>query len=63
MAEIHALVDVNASIDKVWEIISDLDNEPNSGRVLKKSGIFLVVRIRLSVRSQLHSEIRSVCKK
>ena len=28
MAEIHALVDVNASIDKVWEIISDLDNEP-----------------------------------
>ena len=28
MAEIHALVDVNASIDKVWEIIADLDNEP-----------------------------------
>ena len=28
MAEIHALVDVNASIDKVCEIISDLDNEP-----------------------------------
>ena len=28
MAEIHAKVDVNASIDKVWEIIADLDNEP-----------------------------------
>jgi carbon monoxide dehydrogenase subunit G len=28
MAEIHALIDVNAPIDKVWGIISDLDNEP-----------------------------------
>ena len=28
VAEIHAKVDVNASIDKVWEVIADLDNEP-----------------------------------
>ncbi len=28
MAEIRALVDVDASVDKVWEIVSDLDNEP-----------------------------------
>ena len=27
MAEIHASVDVNVTIDKVWDVISDLDNE------------------------------------
>ncbi len=28
MAEIHASIDLDAAVDKVWEIISDLDNEP-----------------------------------
>lgn len=28
MAEIHASVEINAPIEKVWNIISDLDNEP-----------------------------------
>ena len=28
MAEIHASVDVNVTIDKVWDVISDLDNQP-----------------------------------
>ena len=28
MAEIHASVDVNVTIDKVWDVISDIDNEP-----------------------------------
>ena len=28
MAEIQAQVKVNASVDKVWDIISDIDNEP-----------------------------------
>ncbi len=28
MAEIRASVEINASIEKVWNIISDLDNEP-----------------------------------
>ena len=28
MAEIQASVDVNVTIDKVWDVISDLDNEP-----------------------------------
>ena len=28
MAEIHASVDVSVTIDKVWDVISDLDNEP-----------------------------------
>ena len=28
MAEIHAFVEINAPLDKVWNIVSDLDNEP-----------------------------------
>ncbi len=28
MAEIRALVEINASLDKVWNLVSDLDSEP-----------------------------------
>ena len=28
MAEINVLVEINAPIDKVWNIVSDIDNEP-----------------------------------
>ena len=28
MADIQATVDIHASVDKVWDIVSDLDNEP-----------------------------------
>jgi carbon monoxide dehydrogenase subunit G len=28
MAEIHASVEINASLEEVWNIVSDLDNEP-----------------------------------
>ena len=28
MAVIQAQVQINASVDKIWEIVSDLDNEP-----------------------------------
>jgi len=28
MAIIDTSIDINASVDKVWDIISDLDNEP-----------------------------------
>ncbi|MDW7640905.1 MAG: SRPBCC family protein [Nitrosarchaeum sp.] len=28
MAEIEVFVEINASVDKVWEIVSDLDSEP-----------------------------------
>lgn len=28
MAEIEVFIEINASVDKVWEIVSDLDNEP-----------------------------------
>ena len=36
MAEIHASVDVNVTIDKVWDVISDLDNEPKFWKVTKE---------------------------
>ena len=36
MAEIHASVDVNVTIDKVWDVISDLDNEPKSWKGTKE---------------------------
>ena len=29
MVQIQAVVEINAPLDKVWEIISDLDSEPN----------------------------------
>ena len=38
MAIIDASVDINASVDKVWDIISDLDGEPKFGRASKKQG-------------------------
>jgi len=28
MAEIKATIEINASVDKVWEVVSDLDNDP-----------------------------------
>ena len=36
MAEIHASVDVNVTIDKVWDVISDLDNEPKFSKGTKE---------------------------
>ena len=28
MAEIKAAIEINASVDKVWEVVSDFDNDP-----------------------------------
>ena len=28
MPEIKASIEINASVDKVWEVVSDLDNDP-----------------------------------
>ena len=28
MAKIEAVIDINSTIDNVWNIISDIDNEP-----------------------------------
>ena len=35
MAEIKASVIINATVDKIWEIISDINNEPEFGKGTK----------------------------
>jgi ribosome-associated toxin RatA of RatAB toxin-antitoxin module len=37
MAEINASVDITASVDTVWNIISDLDNEPKFWKGTKET--------------------------
>ena len=37
MTIINSSIDINASIEKVWNIISDLDNEPKFWKGTKKS--------------------------
>ena len=39
MATIDVSVDINAPIDKVWDIISDLDNEPKFWKGTKETKI------------------------
>ena len=39
MAIIETSVDINASVDKVWAIISDLDNEPKFWKGTKETKI------------------------
>ncbi len=36
MATIQVKVEINATIDKVWDIVSDIDNEPKFWRGTKK---------------------------
>lgn len=36
MVQIHASVEINSSVDKVWDIISDLDSEPKYWKGTKK---------------------------
>ena len=39
MATIETSIEINASIDKVWDIISDLDNEPKFWKGTKETRI------------------------
>ena len=39
MAIIDTSVDINASVDKVWDIISDLDSEPKFWKGTKETRI------------------------
>ena len=36
MAEIETSIEISAPIDKVWELVSDIDNEPNFWRGTKE---------------------------
>ena len=39
MTVIDVSIDINATIDKVWDIISDLDNEPKFWKGTKETRI------------------------
>jgi carbon monoxide dehydrogenase subunit G len=58
MAEIEALVEISAPIDRVWSIISDIDNEPKFWRGTKeirnisKSGNVVNREITIAFRDQ-----------
>ena len=39
MATIYASVDINAPVNKIWDIISDLDNEPKFWKGTKETKI------------------------
>ena len=56
MTIINSSIDVNASIEKVWNIISDLDNEPKfwkgtkESRTISKDGNVIVREIIIAFR-------------
>jgi len=56
MAIIDASISINASVDKVWDIISDLDNEPKfwkgtkESRTISKDGNVIVREIIIAFR-------------
>ena len=56
MAIINSSIDINASIEKVWNIISDLDNEPKfwkgtkESRTISKDGNVVVREIIIAFR-------------
>ena len=56
MTVIDVSIDINATIDKVWDIISDLDNEPKfwkgtkETRIISKNGNIVTREIILAFR-------------
>ena len=56
MTIINSTIDINASIEKVWNIISDLDNEPKfwkgtkESRTISKDGNVIVREIIIAFR-------------
>ena len=56
MTIINSSIDINASIEKVWDIISDLDNEPKfwkgtkESRTISKDGNVIVREIIIAFR-------------
>ena len=58
MAEIEVSVEISATIDKVWDIISDIDNEPKFWkgtkeiRNISKNGNIITREITIAFRDQ-----------
>lgn len=58
MAEIEVSVEISAPIDKVWDVISDIDNEPKFWkgtkeiRNISKNGNIIIREITIAFRDQ-----------
>lgn len=58
MAKIEASIQINAPLDKVWEIVSDIDNEPKfwkgtkETRTISKEGGIIKREITIAFRDQ-----------
>ncbi|MDX1596831.1 MAG: SRPBCC family protein [Nitrosopumilaceae archaeon] len=58
MAKIEASADINAPVEKVWDIVSDLDNEPKfwkgtkEVRNISKEGNFIKREVTIAFRDQ-----------
>ena len=63
MATIKVEVEINATVDKVWDIVSDIDNEPKFWKVQKKLKTYQKKETQSIEKSQLRLEIKNVCKK
>ena len=56
MATIDTSIDINAPVDRVWDIISDLDNEPKfwkgtkETRIISRDGIVVTREITIAFR-------------
>ena len=63
MASIEVEIEINATTDKVWETISDIDNEPKFWKGTKEvRNISKKKETQLSEKLLLHLEIKNVCK-
>ena len=64
MATIDTSIEINAPIDKVWDIISDLDNEPKfwkgtkETKIISRDGNLITREIIIAFRDS-----KNVCKK
>jgi|AJXC01.1.fsa_nt_gi Polyketide cyclase / dehydrase and lipid transport. len=64
MATIVVQTEINATVEKVWEVISDIDNEPKFWK-RHEGGKNIINRRRTSSKEklQLHLETKNVYKK
>jgi len=63
MATIEVKIGINATVDKVWDVISDIDNEPKFWKGTKEVKNISKEGDKVFRELQSHLEIKNVCKK
>ena len=69
MVLIHASRDITASLDSVWDVIADIDREPEfwhgtkSIKIISKTGNIIEREVVLAFRNSLCREIVELCVK